>query len=156
MKQGGHPFNVLGINHTGLAPKDPNRAADFLINILKLKPLGSELVASQKTHTSLYSSCAAHADGPRLEILSDDGTGTSPIAKFLEKKGAGIHHLALTVDKLDEAIAFLIDQGIRMIDQVARPGTHCTRIAFVHPESTGGLLIELVEEQSHIEKSPSP
>lgn len=146
MTQPSRPFKVLGINHTGLAPKDPSVSAQFLNALLGLTHVGDEHVASQKTLTSMYLSNADSHASPRLEILADDATGDGPIGKFLAKKGAGIHHLALTVDHVDAAIAYLMSQGVRMIDTISRPGAHQTRIAFIHPESTGGLLIELVEE----------
>ena len=69
-----------------------------------------------------------------------------PIAKFLEKKGSGIHHVALTVTGLVPLLAHLKSLGVKLIDESPRPGAHHTLIAFVHPESTGGLLVELVEQ----------
>ena len=150
------PFRVLGVNHAGLAPKDPARAKDFLASMLGLTHLGDDHVVSQKTLTSMFSSLSSTGGmsppnpfEPRLEILADDGSPDGPIGKFLEKRGAGIHHLALTVDSVDQALTWLKGKGVRLIDQEPRPGAHNTRIAFIHPEATGGLLLELVEESSH-------
>jgi methylmalonyl-CoA/ethylmalonyl-CoA epimerase len=141
---------ILGINHIGLAPKDPAQARWFFEVALGLAVLGEELVQAQETMTvMLRSSVAATFPEPRLEIVSPEGgvaSSKGPIAKFLEKKGSGIHHVALNVTGLDELLARLKSLNVRLIDAVPRPGAHETRIAFVHPESTGGLLVELVEE----------
>ncbi|MCX6126460.1 MAG: VOC family protein [Proteobacteria bacterium] len=102
----------------------------------------------QKTMTLMIASSHKGERGEaRLESLSPEaGTEDSPIAKFLAKKGAGIHHVALTVDHVATAIARLAELGVEMIDREPRTGAHQTRIAFVHPNSTGGILVELVEE----------
>lgn len=139
-------FKVLGINHVGLAPKDPAKARTFLTDILGLGFHGDELVKEQKTLTAMYSSSSTSETGPRLEILIPSN-GEGPIASFLEKKGSGIHHIAMLVDSVENAVASLKKKGVRLIDESPRPGAHETRIAFIHPESTGGLLIELVEEK---------
>ena len=146
-------FRVAGINHIGLAPKDPAKARWFFAEALGLAYLGAELVAAQETNTVMFeaqppdaSRPAATAAGGRLEILEPQDGNRGPIARFLEKKGSGIHHVALSVDDVTVAIAHLRRLGVRMIDETARDGAHATRIAFVHPESTGGLLVELVQE----------
>lgn len=143
-------FKVLGINHLGLAPKDPAKCRWFFCEVLGLGFLGDELVREQQTLTSMFRS----SNGPlpaeaRLELLSAAaGSIDSPIEKFLAKKGAGIHHLALSVDNVEATIAAVIKHGVRMIDAIPRSGAHHTKIAFVHPESTGGILVEFVQEQA--------
>lgn len=138
-------FKVLGINHVGLAPKHPEVARSFLADLLSLSFHGDELVKEQQTLTSMFASSSADGPGPRLEILAaHDGAG--PIAAFLEKKGSGVHHLALQVDSIDNALIYLKEKQVRLIDEQPRAGAHNTRIAFIHPAATGGLLIELVEE----------
>jgi methylmalonyl-CoA/ethylmalonyl-CoA epimerase len=83
----------------------------------------------------------------RLEIVSpQEGTTDGPISKYLEKKGGGIHHVAVTVSDIKGAIDHMKTMGVRMVDEAPRPGAHKTLIAFVHPDSTGGILIELVQE----------
>jgi len=153
-------FRIIGINHLGLAPKDPSKARTFFTNVLGLGFLGEELVKEQMTNTVMIDSAtnasatAASAKiptgRPMLEILENetgpDGPQPGPIAKFLAKKGSGIHHVALQVDNLDAALAYMQANGIQMIDSTPRPGSHNTRIAFIHPESTGGLLVELVQQ----------
>lgn len=147
-------FLVSGINHIGLAPRDPVRARWFFEHALQLNCLSEELVQAQKTQTLMFSSSGPEAlghpaAGQRLEILVPSPAGEGPVAKFLEKKGSGIHHVALNVVGLEGLIEHLQKQGVRMIDEVPRPGAHATRIAFVHPDSTGGLLVELVEETAN-------
>ena len=142
-------FHVLGINHLGIAPKDTAKSRWFFGEVLGLDFLGDELVREQQTLTSMFrTSNKIAAQEPRLELLTPaEGSVDSPIAKFLEKKGAGIHHVALSVDNVEAAIAAMAKHGVRMIDSTPRNGAHHTRIAFVHPESTGGILVEFVQEQ---------
>ncbi len=144
-------FLVLGINHIGLAPKDPARARWFFETALGLKNLGSELVKEQQTDTTMIASYSStppsvDTDKERLEIL-EPSAGQGPIAKFLEKKGSGIHHVALNVTGLVPLLARLKSLGVKLIDELPRSGAHQTSIAFVHPEAAGGLLVELVEQR---------
>lgn len=141
---------VLGINHIGLAPKDPARARWFFETALGLKNLGQELVKEQQTDTTMIASysetpLAVDTGKERLEILVPEN-GQGPIAKFLEKKGSGIHHVALNVTGLLPLLARLKSLGVKLIDETPRRGAHHTNIAFVHPEAAGGLLVELVEQ----------
>ncbi len=92
----------------------------------------------------MYAASAADKKGSRLEILMPTGAG--PIQKFIDNRRSGIHHIALRVDNLQNAIDYCIREGIQMIDTAARPGAHQTKVAFVHPKSTGGILFEFVEE----------
>ena len=144
----GAAFRCLGINHVGLAPKDPARAQWFFGTALGLPSLGDELVAEQQVLTAMFGTVTG--DQPpqhsRLEVLKPEPEGAGAIGKFLEKKGSGVHHVAVGVKGLVALISHLESLGVRMIDRTPRPGAHHTRIAFVHPESTGGLLVELVEE----------
>jgi len=139
-------FKVHGINHIGLAPKDPAKAKWFFSEVLSLPHLGDESVGSQKTKTTMYSSRNDDSQrSERLEIVEPiDSEG--PIQQFLEKRGGGIHHIALSVSQIEEVIVHLKSHGVQMVDDVPRDGAHNTKIAFVHPKSTGGLLVELVEE----------
>lgn len=140
-------FKVLGVNHIGLAAKDPEKCRWFLSEALGIKHLGDELVAPQKTLTMMFASANERAAQTRLEIVTpQDGTTDGPISKYLEKKGGGIHHFAVTVSDITAALERMKALGVRMVDESPRPGAHHTLIAFVHPESTGGLLIELVQE----------
>lgn len=137
------PFTIRGVNHIGLAPKDPERARWFFEIALGLNHLGDERVLEQKVDTRMFDT---EAVSTRLEILVPTAPGEGAIGKFLEKKGSGIHHVALAVDDVASAIAHLMKLGVKMIDETPRAGAHNTNIAFVHPEATGGLLVELVQE----------
>lgn len=142
-------FKVLGVNHLGLAAKDPVKCRWFLGEVMGLSHLGDELVAAQKTMTAMFSSDQPSLVQARLEIVAPEvGTSDGPISKYLEKKGGGIHHLALTVNSLEAALKRMKAHGVRMIDEAPRGGAHHTKMAFVHPESTGGILVELVEESA--------
>ena len=87
---------------------------------------------------------AIHIGETTIELI-EPTTRDSPIAKFLEKRGPGMHHIALEVANIDEALQTLTDKQVALIDTTARTGADGTRIAFVHPKSAGGVLIELVE-----------
>jgi methylmalonyl-CoA/ethylmalonyl-CoA epimerase len=140
-------FKVLGLNHIGLAPKDSEKAQHFFNVLLNLPNEGAEEVSDQNVNTIMFSSSqTGTAEPTRLEILEPTDE-SSPIQKFLDKKGSGIHHMALSVDDVKSAIAHLTANDIEMIDTTPRAGAHNTKIAFVHPRSAGGLLVELVEQQ---------
>ncbi len=139
-------MKVVGINHLGLAAKDPVKARWFLSEILGLPFLGEELVKEQKTNTIMFeSSIGPAASAARLEIVANQEGEEGPIKKFIDAKGGGIHHMALSVDDLDAALVELKTKGIELIDEKPRYGAHNSRIAFVHPRATGGILIELVQ-----------
>jgi methylmalonyl-CoA/ethylmalonyl-CoA epimerase len=151
VKSGGR---ILGISHVGLAPKDPARSRWFFGEVLGLPHLGDELVEREATLTAMFATRprdgelageSAPASDQRLEVLMASPEGQGPIARFLEKKGSGIHHVALNVEGLDQILVHLKSQGVRMVNETPLPGAHHTRIAFVHPDSTGGLLVEFVE-----------
>lgn len=141
-------FKITGINHIGLAPKDPERARWFFETALGLTHLGDEIVHEQKVNTRMYASGGVPFP-TRLEVLVPTPPGEGAVAKFLEKKGSGIHHLALAVDNVVAVLQHLKSLNVKLIDSEPRTGAHNTLIAFVHPESTGGLLVELVQEAQH-------
>lgn len=143
-------MKVLGINHLGLAAKDPQKARWFFETVLGLNFLGEQLVKEQKTLTQMLDSQTEvqTAQRPRLEILINEPNELGPIAKFIEARGGGIHHLALSVESIQDAIEHMKAHNVEMIDEIPREGAHNTLIAFIHPRSSGGLLIELVEQKS--------
>ncbi|MCA8978639.1 MAG: methylmalonyl-CoA epimerase [Planctomycetes bacterium] len=99
-----------------------------------------EYVADQKVNVLV-----CMAGDQRIELV-EPAADDSPVTSFLAKRGGGLHHLAFRVDDVAQAIETLMARGLRMIDEAPRPGAHGTRIAFVHPKATGGVLMELVEE----------
>lgn len=133
---------IKRINHLGIVPKDYAQSKKFFTDILGLKQEGGETVEEQKVSVEFV-----RCENSRLELLAPTSS-ESPIAKFLETRGAGIQHIALEVDNLDNWIEYLKKNNIKLIDEKPRYGAHNMRIVFVHPHSTGGVLVELVEEQS--------
>jgi methylmalonyl-CoA/ethylmalonyl-CoA epimerase len=133
-------MKVLRINHLGIAPKQSDTAKHFFGKILNLANDGDETVSDQKVRVTFY-----QAENSRLEIL-EPTEESSPVAKFISERGGGIQHIALEVDDIDAWLAKLKQDGIQLIDSEPRLGAHNTRIAFIHPRSTGGVLVELTQE----------
>jgi methylmalonyl-CoA/ethylmalonyl-CoA epimerase len=125
------------LDHIGIAVKDLESALGFYRDALGLEVEGSEEVASQRVRAHFLP-----VGGPRLELLEATAPD-SPIARHLEKRGPGLHHLTLRVADVRAAVAQLKARGVRLIDDEPRPGAEGSLIAFVHPASTGGVLIEL-------------
>lgn len=130
---------IKHISHIGIAVKDLDEGIAFYQK-LGLTLEGVEEVPSQKVKVAFFP-----VGDTRIELLAATSED-SPIAKFIEKKGEGIQHMAFAVDDLPEALKFSEDEGIRLIDKEPRPGAHKADIAFLHPKSTGGVLIELCKE----------
>jgi methylmalonyl-CoA/ethylmalonyl-CoA epimerase len=127
------------INHIGIAVKSLEDTIPFYRDSLGMTLTGTEEVASQKVRVAFLTIGESKIE--LLEPTSDD----SPVAKFLEKNGPGVHHVAYGVDDIEAAIAKLTAGGTRMIDVTARDGAHGARIAFIHPKSSGGVLTELCQ-----------
>lgn len=133
-------MKILRVNHLGIVPKDVAAARMFFCDTLGLTNEGQERVEEQKVAVDFI-----RVDDTRLELLAPTSSD-SPIAKFLETRGSGIQHMALEVDNIDEWVSHLKQKGVQLIDETPKTGAHHTRIVFVHPRSTGGVLVELVEE----------
>lgn len=132
-------MKVLRVDHLGIAIRDLASAKRVYEDVLGLKLTHEEVVAEQGVKTYFYPLA-----GVKLELLeSIDPNG--PIAKFLDKRGAGLQHLAVEVEDLDAALAELKAKGVPLIDESPRRGVENSRIAFVHPKATEGVLLELVE-----------
>ena len=129
----------MKINHLGIATKGIDEALGFWADALGLENLHSEIVEDQKVRVAMLPIGESRIE--LLEPTSDD----SPISKFLEKRGAGIHHIAIEVDDIEAALEQLKAKGMRLIDQSPRIGAEGCLVAFVHPSSTNGVLLELVQ-----------
>lgn len=127
------------INHIGIAVSSLDESLPFYRDSLALPFHGIEEVAEQKVRVAMLG-----IGESKIELL-EPTSPESPIAKFLEKNGPGIHHLAYEVENIEAAIAHLKAQGMRMIDEQPRCGAHGTKIAFVHPKSSNGVLTELCQ-----------
>jgi methylmalonyl-CoA/ethylmalonyl-CoA epimerase len=128
---------VKRIDHIAIAVHDIDDTAKFYTDILKLDLSGLEVVTEQKTKVGFLKIGESNIE--LVQPTSDD----SPLFKFLETKGPGIHHICLEVDDIQREVEELKKRGTRMIDEKPRPGAHNTRVAFIHPKSSGGVLIEL-------------
>jgi methylmalonyl-CoA/ethylmalonyl-CoA epimerase len=134
------------INHIGIAVQSLDATLLFYRDSLGMTLLGIEEVPEQKVKVAMLRIGESKIE--LLEPLASD----SPVANFLEKNGPGIHHLAYEVKDIEAAIAKLIANGVRMIDEKPRNGAHGALIAFVHPKSSNGVLTELCQAKSN----PSP
>ena len=134
------PFKILSIEHVGVAVESMEGIFSIFSEVLGLESSGSEEVTDQQVITDIY-----QIDNSKLEFLKATSKD-SPIAQFIEKRGSGMHHIALLVDHLQPALDYLKDQGVHLIDKKPRIGAEGLSIAFLHPKSTGGILVELCEK----------
>ena len=134
------PFKIVGIEHVGIAANDLNGISDIFGDLLGLKLRSREKIDDQQVITDIYETGSG-----KLEFLKATDKN-SPIAQFIEKKGTGMHHIALKVDNLQATLDYLKGQGIQLIDTLPHIGAEGFKIAFLHPKSTGGVLIELCEK----------
>jgi methylmalonyl-CoA/ethylmalonyl-CoA epimerase len=131
--------SVKAVNHIGIAVRSIDAQRPFYEGALGAVFEGTEEVPSQMVRVGFF-----RVGDVRLELLEPTDPA-STVAAFLEKRGEGLHHVAYTVDGIEARIAELKQQGLRMIDDVPRPGAHHVRIAFIHPKSSCGVLTELCE-----------
>ena len=125
------------IDHIGIAVSDLNDSLAFFRDAIGLELEPAEEVPSQRVRAHFLP--AGDASVELVEPTADD----SPIAKYIAKRGPGLHHLCLRVEDLAAALAELKGRGVRLIDEAPRPGAHHSLVAFIHPSSTHGVLIEL-------------
>lgn len=130
---------VKRIDHIAIAVNDIDDVARFYTDTLKLDLSGVEVVTGQKAKVGFLKIGESNIE--LVQPASDD----SPLVKFLETRGPGIHHICFEVEDIQKEVEELKKQGVRMIDEIPRPGAHNTRVAFIHPKSSGGVLIELNE-----------
>ncbi len=131
---------VVKVDHIGIAVSNLEESKK-IYEALGLKATGEEVVEEQKVKVVFFP--IGDSEVELLESTSPDG----PIAKFIEKNGQGIQHMAFRVQNIEEALANLKGQGVRLIDEKPRYGAGGARIAFLHPKSTNGVLIELCERK---------
>jgi methylmalonyl-CoA/ethylmalonyl-CoA epimerase len=132
-------MKILKIDHIGIAAKSIDQVAPFWSTILGLPMAGRETVEEQKATTAFLP--VGESELEILESTSPDGA----LAKFIESRGEGIQHIALRVDNIEEALKELKEKGVRLIDEKPRRGAGGAKIAFIHPKSTSGVLLELSE-----------
>jgi methylmalonyl-CoA/ethylmalonyl-CoA epimerase len=147
-------MKALKLDHVGIAVENLEEALELYSGILGLELAGTETIEEQKVRTAFLSlgggsagAAGSVGEGTELELLeSTDPEG--PIGRFIANKGPGVQHLAFRVQDLDAALAELKAAGVRLIDEKPRYGAGGARIAFLHPKSTKGVLVELCERRA--------
>lgn len=131
---------IKKIDHIAIAVKDLAGEITRYRDVLGLEYLGQEVVAEQKVTVAFFK-----INDVFIELLEPTGPD-SPISTFIEKKGGGLHHLALEVDDIKAAIKRLQDKNVQMLNTEPKTGAHHAQIAFVHPKSFSGVLVELKQK----------
>ena len=132
---------IKKVDHIGIAVRSIDEALPFYTDILKLPLLGIEVVESEKLKVSFL-----QAGETKLELLEPTNS-ESAVAKFIERRGEGLHHVALGVDSIEDRIKEMKEKGISMINEVPKIGAGGAHVAFMHPKSTGKVLYEFCERK---------
>ncbi len=133
-------MKILGIEHIGIAVNSIDKDAPFWKHILNIPHRGTEVVEGQGVTTDIYDTGRG-----KVELLEATGPDT-PIGKFLEKRGAGMHHVCFEVDNITTAIKELKQDNIQVLSNEPTMGAEGYKVVFIHPKSTGGVLVELAEK----------
>ncbi len=133
---------IARIDHLGIAVNSLEEGLALWGDLLGLESAGAETVAEQGVRTAFL-----NVGDTRLELLEPTGPDT-PVGRFLQKRGPGFHHVCFLVDDLEAALRQLQERGMRLVDQQPRNGAEGSKVAFLHPASTGGLLVELKQKAS--------
>jgi len=131
---------IKKIDHIGIAVNNLEESLSFYEDALGLKVEDIEEVPDQKVKVGFIDIGGVHLE--LLESTSPDGT----VAKFIEKRGEGIHHIAILVDNIENSLDLMKNKGVKLIDETPRKGAGGSKMAFVHPKSTHGILLELYEK----------
>jgi len=129
----------VGVDHVGVAVKNLDEAIALYRDVLGFRLESVHVLTERKVRVAFFST----GGETHIELLEPIGSD-SPVAKFLESRGEGIQHVAVRVDDIEKALAELKSKGVMLVDETPRLGAEGTRIAFVHPKSTRGVLLELV------------
>lgn len=132
-------MKILKIDHIGIAVNSIDKGADFWSGILGLDFAGKETVAEQKVTTAFFP--VGESEVELLESTAPDG----PVAKYIEKKGEGVQHIAFRVENIEDCLRELKEKGVKLIDETPRIGAGGAKIAFLHPKATQGVLVELCQ-----------
>jgi methylmalonyl-CoA/ethylmalonyl-CoA epimerase len=131
-------IKIRKIDHVAVAVNDINESLKKFKAVLGVDPTEREVVESQKTEAALL-----HLGDSCVELIQP--VGNDGLEKFLDKRGPGLHHIAVEVEGIEDALKLLESLGVPLIDKTPRSGARGHKVAFVHPKATGGVLIELVE-----------
>jgi len=132
-------MKIKNIDHIGIAVKSIEQAGKFYTDVLGLHIEDIETVVEQKVNVAFIPITDSEVE--LLESVEPDG----PVAKYIEKRGEGIQHIAFRVDDINQCLAELKEKGVRLIDQTPRHGAGGAKIAFIHPKETNGVLVEICE-----------
>ncbi len=135
-------MDISHIEHLGIAVRSLEESIPYYEKVLGLECYNIEEVADQRVRTAFF-----RVGGTKIELL-EPTSPESTIAKFIENRGEGIHHIAFAVRGIEGALAEAEEKGVRLIDKTPRAGAEGLTIAFLHPKSTGGVLTELCEDLS--------
>ena len=135
-------MKIIKIDHLGIAVKSIEAGKQFWTNVLGLQFEGVETVSEQKVTTAFFP--VGESEVELLESTAPDG----PIANYIEKRGEGIQHIAFRVENIEAALDELKAKGVRLIDEKPRLGAGGAKIAFLHPKSTNGVLVELCQRDA--------
>ena len=133
-------MKILGIEHIGIAVEDTENRSPFWEHVLGINRTTTEIVEHEGVKTDIYNTGKGKVE--LLKSISDDST----IEKFLNKKGEGIHHVCFEVDNIKQAIIELKEKNISIVSEKPSIGAEGYKIVFIHPKSTGGVLVELAEK----------
>ena len=133
-------MKIIGIEHVGIAVEDLNSSSSFWGDILRIVHTHTESVETESVNTKIYDTGKG-----KIELL-DSLDETSPVRKFIQKRGPGVHHICLEIEDISIAIKELKDSGIEVLSDFPRVGAEGYKIVFIHPKSTGGVLVELAEK----------
>ena len=136
-------MKAFNLDHVAIAVSDLDEALEEFKELFGIEPLSREVVAEQGVEEAMLP-----VGGSFLQLLQPLSS-SSPVARFLQKQGEGLHHIAIAVTSIDDALAHLKARGARLVDEQPRTGGGGHRIAFVHPATLAGTLIELVELDGH-------
>ena len=130
---------IIGLDHIAIAVPDFDEAIERFLLDFGLNFKGVEDVVSAKTKTAFFP-----IEGTKIELIHPLN-GEGPVKKYLEKRGGGLHHICFKTDDVISDMNRLKDKGYRFLSETPQPGAHGTQVAFIHPKSTGGILIELAQ-----------
>jgi methylmalonyl-CoA epimerase len=131
---------LRGIDHVGIAVRDLEAAVEHYRRTLGLEPAHRETVVDQGVEEVLFGVGTSY-----IQLLGALGPDT-PVGRFLDRRGEGLHHVGYRVDDVGAALSELTEQGVPLVDDAPRPGSRGTTVAFVHPRGFAGVLVELVQE----------
>jgi methylmalonyl-CoA/ethylmalonyl-CoA epimerase len=133
-------FVPTDIDHVGIAVRDLEAAVEHYRRTLAVEPIHREAIEKDGVEEALFRIGSSY-----VQLLAPTGPDT-PVGKFLEKKGEGVHHVGYRVDDVAAMVEHLKAEGVPMVDEIPRPGSRGTTVAFAHPKGFGGVLVELVQE----------